>query len=277
MNFLAQALPGVLLWLEVSIGIALVLLAGRVYARLWRLARARFKALPLTHPSPFASPDLLVCLVLFTYLGQAAYQGFSAPPKQLTDVSIIEGGLTFAVLVSGLLLFLHMRGRSISQTFGLRPADPGRVLQRAVRLFVTALPLIYCAFAVTGAFSGEESRQQDITEYFQQAAVDSDWYRVLLVAVVAVVVAPVTEELLFRGYFYGALRQYLGVSPALVLTSLLFAAIHMTGPVFLPLFVLAACLTLAYEATESLLTSMVMHSLFNATMLAVMFYTARHP
>lgn len=276
---LATALqPGEMaLWLELSLGIAIALLAGRVYGRLWRAARARFKALPLTHASPFGFPDLLACLVLFTWLGNAAYHGFSAPPRRLTDTSIVEGGLVFAVIVSGLLLFLHARGGSILETFGLKPAAPWALLKRAAGLFVTALPLVYLAFALVTLLSGDETQSQDITQYFQDAATASDWYRVGLVMTLAMFVAPVTEELLFRGYFYGVLKQYVGVTPALVATSLLFAAVHLNGAVFLPLFVLAACLTLAYEATGSLLTSMVMHALFNTTMLAAMFYTARHP
>ena len=63
----------------------------------------------------------------------------------------------------------------------------------------------------------------------------------------------------------------------MLLTSLLFAAIHMNGPVFLPLFVLAVCLTLAYEATGSLWVPMLMHALFNGVMIGMMFYTAQHP
>jgi len=117
---------------------------------------------------------------------------------------------------------------------------------------------------------------QEIAKYILDAARQSDWSRFLLAAGVAALVAPVTEEFLFRGYFYGVLRRYVGVVPAMLFTSTLFAAIHMNGPVFLPLFVLAMCLTLAYEATGSLLVPMLMHALFNSVMLGTMFYTAHH-
>ncbi len=58
----------------------------------------------------------------------------------------------------------------------------------------------------------------------------------------------------------------------------LFAAIHLNTASLLPLFVLALCLTLAYEATGSLLIPMVMHSCFNSITFALVLYvTHSHP
>ncbi len=269
--------PGseIVLWLEASLIIALTILAGRAYLQIWRQARLEAKLQRTL--APFGFPDVLVCLVLFTWLGDAVVQGFAAPPRRLNEYAIIEGGLVFAVVVSGILLLLHARGVPIVRLFGLNPEAPKALLRRAAGLFAAALPLVYVSFVIVTTIAGGEPQPQDVTAYFQEAAAASDWYRMGLVLGFAALVAPVTEEFLFRGYFYGVIRRYLGVSPALVLTSALFAAIHLNGGVVLPLFVLAICLSLAYEATGSLLTCMVMHSLFNTTMLALMFYSVRHP
>ena len=51
--------------------------------------------------------------------------------------------------------------------------------------------------------------------------------------------------------------------PGVFFNAALFAAIHVNLPAFAPLFVLAVCLTLAYEWTGSIWVSMCMHSLFN--------------
>ena len=52
--------------------------------------------------------------------------------------------------------------------------------------------------------------------------------------------------------------------------SLLFAAIHGSAPVFLPLFVFALALTWLYERTEGLLAPMLAHGLFNAANLIIL-------
>lgn len=267
---------GLLLWLGLSAAIAVLLLALRIYWQLLQRARAGHGNIAA---SPFGLPDLLVSSVLFAWLGGAAIQGFAHPasPRTLTERSIIESGLLFGAVVGVILLVLHARQHSATRTFGLKPASLRAVAAAAARYFVTALPLVFFCFALVNLLVGEEAQPQEIAQFFTEAAADSNWPRMLLAGSLAVLVAPVTEEFIFRGYLYGVLRRYLGVTPALILTSLLFASIHLNGAVFLPLFVLAACLTLAYEATGSLLASIFMHALFNATMLGMMFYSARNP
>lgn len=223
--------------------------------------------------------DLLVCSVLFTWLGGAAYQGFtrSEAPRTLTNGTILESALLFGAVVGAIFFLLHARGHSVARTFGLRQFAPRGAYAEGLLLFLVALPLVFACFVIVSAVAGEEARPQEITQFFIDAAGESNWPRVILATLLAVFVAPITEEFIFRGYFYGVLRRFTGVLPALLFTSFLFASIHLNTAVLLPLFVLAACLTLAYEATGSLLTCITMHSLFNATMLAMMFYIARHP
>ena len=55
-----------------------------------------------------------------------------------------------------------------------------------------------------------------------------------------------------------------GVPAGILINAALFAGIHLNAPSFAGLFVLAVCLTLAYEWTGSLLVPMAMHALFNS-------------
>ena len=86
----------------------------------------------------------------------------------------------------------------------------------------------------------------------------------------AVVVAPVAEEVVFRGYLYGVLRRYGGRIPAILVSSLLFAAIHVHLPSLLGLGVLAVILCLLYERTGSLWSTIAMHAAFNASTLVML-------
>jgi membrane protease YdiL (CAAX protease family) len=59
-----------------------------------------------------------------------------------------------------------------------------------------------------------------------QLTIPSDWLAAAMFFVIAAIVAPVTEELLFRGWIYTALRFSWGFWPALLISSVLFAAAH---------------------------------------------------
>ena len=81
----------------------------------------------------------------------------------------------------------------------------------------------------------------------------------------AIIVAPVAEEVIFRGYFYGVIRRYGGRIPAILTSSLLFAAIHVHLPSVPGLILLATILCLLYERTGSLWAPITMHAAFNAS------------
>lgn len=93
---------------------------------------------------------------------------------------------------------------------------------------------------------------------------------ILLVVLMAVVVAPVIEEIMFRGYFYTWMRMYLHPVLAIPLSSFVFAALHPQGVVGLvPLTCIGMILALIREWRNSLLTCMLTHAIFNAVTLSL--------
>lgn len=84
-----------------------------------------------------------------------------------------------------------------------------------------------------------------------------------LMAVAAVLVAPVCEEILFRGYLYAAAKRFAGPWVAGIGASLIFAAAHGGLAPLLPLFVFGGLLVLAYEFTGSLWAPIGMHFCLN--------------
>ncbi len=97
------------------------------------------------------------------------------------------------------------------------------------------------------------------------------WVQRAALALVTILLAPIAEEILFRGILYQGIKQAGFPRVALWGTSLLFAGVHMNLPTFLPLFALALVLALLYERTNNLLAPITAHSCFNA-MNFVMFY-----
>lgn len=85
-----------------------------------------------------------------------------------------------------------------------------------------------------------------------------------LLCFTAVIVAPVSEEILFRGYLYPASKRFIGRVPAILFSALIFAAIHHNAMALLPLCFLALLLAVAYEVSGSIWAPIGIHLLFNA-------------
>ena len=113
-----------------------------------------------------------------------------------------------------------------------------------------------------------EDGQQEAVKAFQNS--ESPLLLALL-AFTAVIVAPVTEEILFRGYLYPAAKQFAGRLPALISCALVFAVAHNNLLAMVPLFFLAIVLTLAYEWTGSIWAPIGIHMLFNGATVVMQF------
>jgi len=100
----------------------------------------------------------------------------------------------------------------------------------------------------------------------------------ILIVVVAVVIAPLIEEMLFRGMFQTMLRSYLSdfgfrtssfrcrqsAWASIAISSGIFAMVHSNTGHWPALFVLSVCMGYAYEKSGSLFRPIFIHSVFNA-------------
>ena len=84
-------------------------------------------------------------------------------------------------------------------------------------------------------------------------------FELILTFVVLVVIAPVAEEVMFRGYLFGKLKKHAKVWVSIVLSSLLFAVVHFQFNVGLDTFALAVVLSLLRVATGSIWSSIMLH------------------
>lgn len=90
-----------------------------------------------------------------------------------------------------------------------------------------------------------------------------------LMVFAAVVAAPLCEEVVFRGYLYGASKKFAGPWVATVASALVFSAAHGSLAALLPLFVLGCLLAFLYEKTGSIWAPIAVHLLFNGATVAI--------
>ncbi len=225
----------------------------------------------------FRMPDALVALVLataFIGLGVAAVVRHAEKAHAVKIEHVIPGSLVFVILAAGVAGFLQYRGLKLVGQLGLGRVPPLRVIGWALGLVLVAFALAGAANLLTLSLLHGHAEQQPLIQLFRDVTQRSDRGAVLKIFLAAAVLAPVCEEFLFRGFFYAVGKRYLGPLASGLASALLFAAIHESATAFAGLFVLALCLTLAYERTGSLLVPIGMHALFNSVSLAVIYLQA---
>jgi membrane protease YdiL (CAAX protease family) len=128
----------------------------------------------------------------------------------------------------------------------------------AIILLVSAIQ-----FSIQRVFRqfGIEPEEQTAVQVVRSA---TSWSTRIVLAIATILIAPLAEEILFRGTLYPALKRAGYPRLALWGTSLVFAAIHLNVVIFVPLTLLALILVWLYEKTSNLLAPIIAHSVFNA-------------
>lgn len=88
-----------------------------------------------------------------------------------------------------------------------------------------------------------------------------------VIVITSCLVAPVAEELCFRGYILGKLERTLGPTDALVIQAALFSVLHLAPMSFVSHFIIGLALGQLARTTRSLYPSMAVHAAWNALVL----------
>lgn len=86
-----------------------------------------------------------------------------------------------------------------------------------------------------------------------------------------VVIAPIAEEILFRGYLYGKVRRHAPIWVAIIVTSLLFGFVHGQWNVAVDTFILSCVLCGLRELTGSVWAGILVHMIKNAIAFYILF------
>ena len=86
---------------------------------------------------------------------------------------------------------------------------------------------------------------------------------IFLICFAALFIAPIQEELIFRGYLFPSLSTLGGKVFAALFTSILFALSHLNLPILFPLFFFGLLLAFSYQRSQTILVPILAHFLFN--------------
>lgn len=139
-------------------------------------------------------------------------------------------------------------------------------LKDSVVSFILFIPLLFLiSFIIQNILP--EYKQQEIVLNFKSNLLKD---KALLLHVL--IIAPVVEEIIFRGYIYRILKTKIPIIFAIIISSTLFSLIHYNVLSFILLFVLSIFLTYIYERNGSIMCPIIIHSLFNLMMSALIIY-----
>lgn len=175
--------------------------------------------------------------------------------------------------------FLHLRGLSLNEYLKL---DRAISFSTAILLFVMAIAMIPTANFLGALNEGislpeflsfledAEAQTIKITESFLQMDSILDLFAMLFLMGL---VAAVGEELLFRGVLQNLFKEWSGsIHISVVLTALLFSAIHMQYQAVLPRFVLGALIGYLYVYSGSLRAPILLHLLYNSSLVVLTYF-----
>jgi len=239
----------------------------------WLQHVRRLRERPWTGRDAVLLAAVLAGLLGLTLSSRALLERFFHPAdagRTATAGMVVQSVVFDWAGLAAIAVLLARRRLPWRSAFGLEPRGLTRQLGLGLLFYLATMPFFWfysTLYQLGLKWLGMDPTMQEVAAAI--TAVESLGVRIYLITL-AVVIAPVFEELLFRGILLPAAARRLGVGRAILLTSLTFAAIHCHLPSFLPLFLIAVAFALAYLYTESILVPVVMHSLFNAVNLALL-------
>lgn len=198
---------------------------------------------------------------LFAFGGPLdAVSGSLAPLLQTAVLA-----LQYALPIGLVALLGRLRGVRFADAVLLRRFSVGQGIGLAVGVAITAR-FVNAAYSIAVVMLGVDPPTTDVTQLFPDTVIGA-----FAVIVLSIVIAPMAEEIMFRGVLYPGLRDRFNPYAAAIVSSLVFAVFHGEPFVFLPIFVLGLMLAWLTEMTRSVWPAIIGHAIFNATAVALLY------
>jgi membrane protease YdiL (CAAX protease family) len=219
----------------------------------------------------------LVCIYGGFFLGFLAQKNTKPLGPSVSQMVVAGLSLQGAALVL-IAHFLREQKLGWRESFGLANRRRDAVMKGILLacLFLPLARLLQWISAEVMIHVPYFQMKPQVQESVQTLQMAESWGSRVVLAVITILLAPLAEEMLFRGILYPAIKQAGLPRLAFWGCSLLFALIHFNLVTFVPLLALAICLTVLYEKTDNLLAPITAHACFNC-MNFVMLYVSYPP
>ncbi|HEY3330531.1 MAG TPA: CPBP family intramembrane glutamic endopeptidase [Capsulimonadaceae bacterium] len=226
----------------------------------------------------------VTCMVLFVAISYVAEYvpiklfpaAFAAMPQShkinvVVSMLATSQALTTFLAVLIVLRYARSRGASVAKEIGLTFANPFKNALAGAVGWGISLPLILVSSKV--ALKLFPNTPDPSNPAIPLTIYSSGNGAKIALFFVICILAPIFEEIMFRGLFFQTARAKFGPWPAIVLTGIVFGLVHPVSIVgSIPLMVLGMVFAWLAETRKSLLPGMVAHSLQNTVSFLVMMF-----
>jgi len=232
----------------------------------------RRDGLPRERAVPWSARDVMLALVTGFVIAGIVSVALLAALSAVVTLSrtaafVLLGTLSYAALSAAVWWFCLKRHGAPWSAIGIRNPGLGAVaamVPLSVGLLIANGILI---LALSLIFGDVDNPQQEALAPGGVLSTESFLLLFFLIALVA----PIGEELVFRGMLYGLIRAHRGVALAVALSAALFAVAHVI-PMLLPsLLLLGVALALIVERYSSIVPAIALHALNNGMSLALLY------
>jgi hypothetical protein len=174
----------------------------------------------------------------------------------------------YVVMLGGVYYSVVSRHDSDLKAIGLTTKGAGRAVEwgfgLGLPLFVGALGLAFVSlFFYNILYRDVLHRAVPQSMMPSLSSQGTSGGAIFLYVFTLVVLAPVCEEIFFRGYLYPSFRNRMGMQAAMLLNGAFFSAVHFQLAGFLPRFLIGYGLCYMYERNRTLIAPMIGHALYN--------------
>lgn len=215
---------------------------------------------------------VLLCFFLVAAAVFGVLLQYVPPLEQLFDTTIgqlLAGGLIYLLVLFLVILpiWAIRNFQYVLKVLGVTKR-PGREILWLPALMWAAYMGATILAAVIASFAPWIDMDQVQDTGFQDLGLPVE-YAAAFVALV--VLPPIAEELLFRGYLFGRLREKFGFWVTSIIVSVVFGIVHLQWNVGVDVAVLSLFLCYLRERTGSIWASIVLHSLKNGVAYFLLF------
>ena len=194
-----------------------------------------------------------------------------ADPSALSEISIEQSlglaTLESIALIGGVYFFGLLRRRYRWDRVGIKPVS-NQWLGISLILAIVAIPLTAVITILVMLAAGLPLENPQLEFLLPGDLTDLSAFFMLLLAGV---IAPFAEELLFRGVFYTMLKERWGIWPGVLISSFVFGLVHGNFAIGLTAFLLGILLAIVFEYSQSLWTAVLIHAINNSSKLALLY------
>ncbi len=150
---------------------------------------------------------------------------------------------------------------------GFRPLANGW-LQKGIIIGVISVPLFMLFMSVSQEFFGMPTENPQIDALTR---VGTSWFAILSILLATAVVAPLAEEIVFRGVLFPWLHDRMGLQGAIFVSGLIFGLAHGIPHLIPPLTIFGMILAAVTHYSGTLWSAIIVHAVFNAIQIVSLF------